>query len=260
MGSFAHRVWVDRPGDGTVAWVRFDSDHKANVFTTEMLHELVTEIELISKADELPRALVLAGRDDMFSGGADLATIRDMSEAEYVEYIDTEYALFRLVETLPCATVAMLAGACIGNGAELALACDFRIAGEKLKFGLPELAVGFIGPTQRLTRYLGIGRAKELLFESTVLGAERALELGLVSMVVADTELHERTASAASRYAAIAPIALELTKARLDDEFGYSPERDRQERAEALRTFQSQDFREGSEAVLARRTPEFTGR
>lgn len=260
MGSFAHRVWVDRPGDGDVAWVRFDSDHKANVFTTGMLHDLVELVEAIAKADELPRAVVLAGRDDMFSGGADLATIRDMTETEYVEYIDTEYALFRLVETLPCATVAMLPGACIGNGAELALACDFRIAGERLKFGLPELAVGFIGPTQRITRYLGIGRAKELLFESGVLSAQRALELGLVTRVVADEELVAATESAAARYAAIAPIALELTKARLDDQFGYSEERDRQERAEALRTFQSADFREGSEAVLSRRPPRFTGR
>lgn len=260
MGSFAHRVSVDRPGDGEITWVRFDSDHKANVFTAEMLHDLVAEIEKISVSGERPRALVLAGRDDMFSGGADLASIRDMSEAEYVDYIDTEYALFRLVETLPCPTVAMLAGACIGNGAELALACDFRVAGQKLKFGLPEMAVGFIAPTQRITRYLGISRAKELLFESAVLSADRALDLGLVSKVVPDGDLRDETESAAARYAAIAPIALELTKARLDAEFGYSVERDRQERAEALRTFQSQDFREGSEAVLARRTPEFTGR
>lgn len=260
MGSFAHRVWIDRPGDGAVAWVRFESDHKANVFTAEMLHELVAAFEELASSSALPRAVVLAGRDDMFSGGADLATVRDMSEAEYVEYIDTEYALFRLVETLPCPTVAMLAGACIGNGAELALACDFRVAGERLKFGLPELAVGFIAPTQRITRYLGIGRVKELLFASAVLSAGRALELGLVSLVVPDAELPDQTESAAARYASIAPIALELTKARLDDEFGYSLERDRRERVEALRTFQSLDFREGSEAVLGRRPPQFTGR
>jgi len=259
MGTFAHRVWVDRPGDGDVAWLRFDSDHRANVFTTGMLHDLVEQVRSIAKADHLPRTLVLAGRDDMFSGGADLATIREMTESQYVEYIDTEYALFRLVETLPCATVAMLGGACIGNGAELALACDFRIAGEGLKFGLPELAVGFIGPTQRLTRYLGIGRAKELLFESSVLKAPRALELGLVTRVVPDAELRGATEAAANQYAAIAPIALELTKARLDDEFGYSEDRDRQERLEALRTFQSDDFREGADAVLSRRKPLFTG-
>src|SRR5688500_7726067 len=116
--EFAHDIKIERPGDGRVAWLRFNSDHRANVFTLPMLHDLKAQlVELRDGAP--PRVLVIAGRDELFSGGADLTSIRAMDERTYVEYIEPEYEVFRLVEAMPFVTMAMIAGPCIGNAAEL---------------------------------------------------------------------------------------------------------------------------------------------
>lgn len=258
--EFAHEINVERPGDGRVAWLRFTSDHRANVFTLPMLRDLRARLTELRDEDP-PRVLVLAGREELFSGGADLTSIQKMDEQTYVDYIETEYEVFRLVETLPFVTVAMIAGACIGNAAELTLACDVRVAADTLKFGLPEMAVGFIGPTQRLARFIGIGKAKDLLFKARLVSATEAEDLGIVNAVVAVGDLHAEVEQLAARYAGIAPIALRLTKAGLESAYGgFSPEHDRVERQGAVETFRSKDFQEGADAVLKRRQPEFTGR
>ena len=209
--DFPHQVRLDYSEDKQVAWLRFESEHRANVFTIGMLRDLLAAVEELRDGKQ-PRVLVIAGRDNVFSGGADLRSIQAMSDDDYKTYIETEYKLFALIDTLPFATVAMLTGACIGNGAELALACDFRIASDTTRFGMPEMAVGFIAPTQRIARFLPLGRAKDFLFGSKLLDATSALELGLFTTVVPSDVLVAETEKAAAKYATIAPIALRLTK------------------------------------------------
>lgn len=256
--TFEHNIRLEWTDDGQVAWLQFESEHRANVFTGQMLHELLDKVTALVEGDS-PRVLVIKGKDQIFSGGADLKSILDMDEEAYVDYIETEYELFRLVENAPFITLAVLAGACIGNGAELALCCDFRLAAEGVRFGLPEMSVGFIAPAQRISQYVGIGRAKELLYTSKMLDGPSALDLGLVTRVVADEDLSKEAEAMAGDLANIAPLALRLTKRGIARAYGSATtDFDKEERDAALETFKSSDFQEGAASVLERRPARFT--
>jgi enoyl-CoA hydratase/carnithine racemase len=254
-------VSLDRSPDGRIATLRFASDHPLNVFTTEVLEQLLARVREV-REDRAIRVLQVQGRDDVFSGGADLGYLGDLDDAAYKHYIATEYTLFAELEDLPLITVAVIAGPCVGNATELALACDFRICAADVRFGLPEMKVGFVSPAQRLTAYVGIGKAKELLYGGRLLPAAEALELGLVTTVTDD--LLAEAARAVQRYAGYAPYALPFTKRgihRCYDLAGTGAPGgrfDAQEQAAAFATFRGPDFAEGAAAALAGRRPSFS--
>jgi enoyl-CoA hydratase/carnithine racemase len=256
--EITYDITLEREADGRIAWLRFESDHRMNVLTLPMLERMLALIEEAGSDPEL-RVLGVTGRPEVFSGGADLEFMRSLGDDAYRAYIMTEYELFRTLETLPCITIAALAGPCIGNAAEMALACDFRICTPKLRFGYPELIVGFVAPAQRLTAYVGIGRAKELLYEGKLLSADEALSLGIVTSI-AEGDLGAAASEAAERYARIAPVALPLTKAGISRCYGTPGQFDGFETSAAFATFKSEDFQEGASAALERRKPEFAGR
>lgn len=255
----AHEVTVTPSDNGQVAVVRFTTDHPANIFTPGLLDDLLAAVDQLPAMDDL-RVVVLTGSDRAFAGGADLQSMQSLSDDEYRNYIETEYRLFRAIERLPMITLAAIAGPCVGNGAELALACDLRIAGAGARIGFPEPKVGFVAPAQRLSRYLGIGRAKELLYTGRLLKADAALSMGLVTDVAADDDLAKCAEELAAEYAARAPLALRRTKEGLERFFGASGDHDADEQAAAFETFKSADFTEGSTATLERRQPTFSGR
>ena len=256
-------VTLQRSDDGQVATLRFAGDHPLNVFTAPMLEAMRERVRQVGQ-DRGVRVLLVTGRDTVFSGGADLEHLRGLDDAAYRHYIDTEYRLFAELEALPLITVAVIAGPCVGNATELALACDFRICADDVRLGLPEMRVGFVAPAQRITAYLGIGRAKELLYAGRLLGAAEALELGLVTTVTDD--LPGETERSARRYAGYAPYALGFTKAGVHRCYGLGatdvPGRafDADEQAAAFATFRGPDFAEGADAALGGRRPVFTSR
>jgi enoyl-CoA hydratase/carnithine racemase len=249
---------VDLRRDGDVAWLSFRSGTAMNVITTRLLELLHIAIDEVEAAP--PRVLMIVGRKESFSAGADLSALRAMDEANYAAFIKSEYELFRRIDGLPFLTVAVVAGACIGNAAELTLACDFRIAAEGCRWGLPETKVGFPAPMQRLARFVGIGKAKELVYYGKVLKAKDAHDIGLLSSVVLDEHLMSEAEALAWRLAKFAPIATMRTKAAINRVYRIDEDFDEEELASALHCFQSQDFTEGADAVLERRAPEFAGR
>jgi enoyl-CoA hydratase/carnithine racemase len=126
----------------------------------------------------------------------------------------------KVVARLPKPVVAAITGYALGGGFELALACDFRVLGERAKVGLPEITLGIIpgaGGTQRLTRLVGPARAKDLVFSGRHVAAEEALALGLVEQVVPDAEVYPAARALAERYAAGPAIALRAAKQAVDD-------------------------------------------
>jgi enoyl-CoA hydratase/carnithine racemase len=258
-GQPSHEVRVERGNEAGVTWLRFNTDHPANIVTPSLLDEIARRVDVLA-VDPTVRVMMLAGADTVFAGGADLLAMQTMPDDDYQAYIATEYRLFRLVENLPFITIAVVAGACVGNGAELALACDLRIAGTSSRIGFPEPRVGFVAPAQRLSRYVGIGWAKEILYTGRLLKSAEAAELGLFTEVVDDAELWDRAAEVASEYASRAPIALRRTKEGLERAYGAAGDHDAAERAAAFETFKSADFIEGSSATLERRAPVFAGR
>lgn len=257
MADFAHTISLDT--EGRVSTLRFESDHSANVFTLPMLQDLADRIAELGRSNQC-RVLVIKGRDDLFSGGADLTSIQAMEPSTYRLYIETEYRLFRQIELLPFITIASIAGACVGNAAELALACDLRIASERARLGWPELNVAFDAPAQRLARFLGIGQLKEILFSARLLTAEEAKAAGLLTKVVPHERLEAETRHEADRYGGRPPIGIRLTKENIERAYDFSTEDSTLEIHAASEAFATQDFQEGVAAVLARRAPDFSGR
>jgi enoyl-CoA hydratase/carnithine racemase len=243
-----------------VARLRFRSEHPANVFTLPMLKEMSEHVAAIATSDTI-RVLVIEGTETTFSGGADLQSILDMDEQTYIEYVRTEYDLFRAIEVLPVLTVAVLpGGACIGNAAEIAAACDFRVAAETVRIGWPEIHVGFIAPSQRLSRFIGIGRLKEIIFTGRLIKAPEAQALGLLTTVVPVEEVSAAADELVAQLASRAPVSVRVTKAAIERSYSFPAENPDLEVAGAAETYATADCREGATAILERRSPVFVGR
>ena len=122
--------------------------------------------------------------------GADIAELRERRRVDALQGINS--TLFARIERFPRPTVAAVAGHCLGGGMELALACDFRVAGASSRFGQPEVGLGIMaaaGGTRRLPALVGLAQARRLLFSAAVIGAGEALEIGLVDRVVPDGDV-----------------------------------------------------------------------
>jgi enoyl-CoA hydratase/carnithine racemase len=194
------------------------------------------------KLDELangPRCTVLHIRSDqkMFCAGADLKEIRERMEARdgaerMYSYVASIQRLYARIERLALVTLAEIAGAAMGGGLELALACDLRIAAAEAKLGLPEVRLGLIpgaGGTQRLTRLCGPAVAARLILGAEILDGAAASELGVVHWAVPRAELAQRAAEMARRIAGLPAAALAASKACIaaaghKDRGGYTDE------------------------------------
>lgn len=250
-------VRVDRSQEH-VAWVRFESGHRLNIIDEPVLAGLEAAIDELARDPSL-RVLVLTGIPGMFSGGADLDAVGAMASAEFRAYVAREYRVFEAVERFPCVTIAAIGGTCIGNGAELALACDLRVAASGSRFGLPETKVAFMAPAQRITRYVGIGVARELCYSGRLIDADEARALGIYNRVF-DGDFESQAAGFAGEYAAMAPLALRLTKQNFLAAMERPMANANGEVLQSVVSFESADFREGVAAIKERRAPRFEGR
>lgn len=176
--------------------------------------------EIGSAANELtadpPGALVVTGGERIFAAGADISEFGGPDEARTITA--NFHAALDALAALPRFTIAAVAGYALGGGCELALACDYRIAGERAVFGQPEILLGIIpggGGTQRLARAVGSSRAKELCVTGRQVAAAEALRIGLADEAV-DGDPHERARSLAAEVAKGALTAQAITKRVID--------------------------------------------
>jgi enoyl-CoA hydratase len=168
-----------RPGG--VALVTLDRP-KANALSIELLAQLEAVADEL--ASDLPGAVVVTGGPRIFAAGADIAGFGGPDDA--LVYARQFRAAFDKLAALPRVVIAAVAGYALGGGCELALACDLRVASEKARFGQPEIQLGLIpgaGGTQRLSRLVGAGRAKELVLTGRHIDATEAHAIGLVERV-----------------------------------------------------------------------------
>ncbi|OUZ07658.1 hypothetical protein BHE97_16310 [Aeromicrobium sp. PE09-221] len=240
-----------------VAVVTFDSGKKLNVFTLELLRDLQQVVR--GFGTRRPRAVVFVGNEDRFSAGMSVDDALGLSPAQFREFVELEYSVFGEVERLGCATVAALSGPCIGNAAEFALACDYRVATPGVRFGLPEVAIGFAAPTQRILRYLSFDQARDFLLRSRIVTGDEAFELGLVNEVTTEGSPLPAAMRLAGSLAALAPMAVELTKKSLFAQYAAETHRDTLEIESSVRAFASDDTHEGMAAFLERRQPIYRG-
>jgi enoyl-CoA hydratase/carnithine racemase len=225
---------------------------KVNALNDQVTEELAAAARAAA-ADEV-RAVVIYGGERVFAGGAD---IKDMAEAGYAEMTARAARLheaMNLLAGLGKPVVAAITGYALGGGLEVALAADFRVAGESARLGQPEILLGVIpgaGGTQRLPRLIGPARAKDLVFSGRMVGAAEALEIGLVDQVVPDAEVYSAAVDMVKRYAAGPTLALRAAKQAIDAGLGVDLATGLElERVQFAALFGTEDQRAGMRSFL----------
>ena len=253
--------------DGVVARVVVARADIGNASSPEMLGEIRDAFLALSEDSEV-RAIVLAAEDKHFSVGADFTFLQRLSGMSASEIKGTVYANFqgaaKAIYRCPKPTLALVQGAAITVGCELALACDFRIASDTARFQESWIKLGIIPPLAGLfllPRLIGLGRAMEMCLQGRPVLAEEALRIGLVGEVIAADALAERGETLARELAASAPLAYAAAKQGLQRGLESSMEAEWQANLsnQAL-LLGSEDHREGLAAVTGKRAPQFHGR
>jgi enoyl-CoA hydratase/carnithine racemase len=164
-------------------------------------------------------AVVVYGGEKVFAAGADIKEMQDMSYTDMVDRSAALQSAFTAVARIPKPTVAAITGYALGGGMELALCCDFRVCGDNVKLGQPEILLGIIpgaGGTQRLPRLVGPARAKDLVFSGRFVDAAEALRIGLVDQVVGPDDVYRAACDLVRRYVGGPAYALRAAKEAID--------------------------------------------
>ena len=251
---------VETPADG-VQLIRLNRPQALNALNSQLLGELSQALDA-AEADEGVRCLVLTGSERAFAAGAD---IKEMSDKTYAQMFSQDFftPAARRIEQFRKPIIAAVAGFALGGGCELAMMCDFIIAAETAKFGQPEINLGVmpgIGGTQRLTRFVGKSKARDMILTARMMDAAEAERAGLVSRVVPADKLIEEVVAAAAKIAAQSPLAVMMNKELVNTAYettltaGVAVER---------RLFHSlfafDDQKEGMAAFSEKRPAKFTG-
>ena len=227
------------------------------------MDEIAAVLEEI-EADKYLRGLIITGAGRAFVAGADIASQSVMNLEEGYNWGANGNRVFRRFELLDIPVIAAVNGFALGGGCELALSTDYIIAGEKAKFGQPEVGLGItpgFGVTQRLPRKIGISKAKELLFSGRMINAQEAFELGLADKVVPQEELMDKAMEMMESFKKNAPIAVAHVKKAVNE--GMQLDIDggiKTENKYFRECFATEDQREGMKAFLEKRPAEFKKR
>jgi enoyl-CoA hydratase/carnithine racemase len=249
--------------DGAVATLRIDRQEALGALSRRMVEALGAHLRAI-RADDGVRALVVTGTGRGFIAGADVGEYDGATAAEFDAYQRLSRSVFGELASLPQPTIAAVNGYAFGGGFEIALCCDFIVASERARFGLPEVKLGLIpggGGTQRLARAVGTRLTKELVLTGRTLYPDEADRRGLLTRLVPAGELATAAGELAATLAAAAPLAVREGKRVVDD--GVRQDLDAAltaEQAALARLYATADGREGIAAFRAKREPRFTGR
>ena len=198
-----------------IATVMLNRPQVMNSLNFEMLRSLRDQIASYRFRQDVRVVIISGAGEKAFCAGADLKERATLKPEQVKEYIFTIRNLFTSIEELNKPVIAAVNGIALGGGTELALACDIRIASTNATMGLTETRLAIIpgaGGTQRLPRLVGRGKAKELIFTGRRIGAEEALEIGLVNKICDLSELLDECRSMAAMICETGPIAIEQAK------------------------------------------------
>jgi len=254
--------------DEGVATITLNRPERRNALSAALTASLRDDLAEIADADA--RCIVVEGAGEAFSAGGDVAEMRERFESdesvdEQVRRLErtTSEAVARLT-TFPLPTVAKVDGAAFGAGANLAIACDVQLASADAAIGFGFRQVGLTvdaGTSYLLPRLVGENVAKELVFTGELVGADRALDLGLVNRVYPGEEFEERADEFVERIATGPTVALRHAKRLLGEGLDKPVERATSDEATAQGVvFGTDDHEEGVRAFLEDRQPEFEGR
>ena len=247
--------------EAPVAIVLLNRPDQLNAISDELMDELVRTLEELDD-DEAVRCIVLGGSERAFAAGADIGELARSSAIEL--YYARRVERWDAIRNLRTPLVAAVSGFCLGGGCELALSCDLIVASETAQFGQPETGLGIIpgaGGTQRLTRAVGKALAMDVILSGRLLSAREALAAGLVARVVAREAWVEEAKRVAREIATKGPVATRLAKEAVDRAYEGPLQLGLEyERRLLYLAFASDDAREGLQAFVEKRKPDFEGR
>jgi enoyl-CoA hydratase len=254
-------VLVERQAEQRTALVRLNRPKQLNALNGAVMDALCDALEALDADDEI-RAIVVTGSHRAFAAGADIGEMADASPIDMLR--GNRIGQWDRVRRVSKPVIAAVNGWCLGGGCELAMTLDLIVAGEGAKFGQPEIGIGIIpgaGGTQRLTRAIGKSKAMRMILTGEPITAREAEAAGLVAQVTTDELCVEDALALAATMAQKSPLALRLAKEAVNAAFEMSlTDAVAHERRLFYLLFASEDQKEGMQAFLEKRAPDFHGR
>ncbi len=250
--------------EGGVATVTLDRPKELNIFNEAALRDLDRLLDAISAEDGVDVVLLLSSHPKLFTAGADINEMLEKDVMGAKRFAELGHRLARKLETLPQPVIAAVNGFVMGGGVEFICACDLRIASEDAVFAQPEIDIGIIpgwGGTQRLTRVVGLGKAKELIYTGKHIDAKEALRIGLVNDVVPKDDLKRAALALARQLAGKSHETLVAAKRAINMTAETNLATGLQYEIQVWATlFETMDQKEGMRAFVEKRPPRFEDR
>ncbi|KAL2231978.1 probable enoyl-CoA hydratase 2, mitochondrial isoform X1 [Sesamum indicum] len=249
--------------DSGILEVNLERPATKNAIGKDMLSGLQYAFEAVNKDAAAKVLMICSSVPKVFCAGADLKERKTMSPSDVQNFVHSLRSTFSYLEELYIPTIAVIEGAALGGGLEMALSCDLRICGENAVLGLPETGLAIIpgaGGTQRLPRLVGKSKAKELIFTGQKIGGRDAMSMGLVNYCVAAGEARAKALEIARDINQKGPLAIRMAKraidggVELDMASALALEEDCYEQL-----LHTKDRLEGLAAFAERRKPNYTG-
>ncbi|KAI3862244.1 hypothetical protein MKW92_048692 [Papaver armeniacum] len=265
LQSTSQSVKIERLSDSDfgIVEVKLDRPEAKNAIGKDMLSGLRHILEAINVDSSANVVMISSSVPRVFCAGADLKERRTMSQSDTRAFVNSLRSTFTFLEGLSIPTIAVIEGAALGGGLEMALSCDLRICGEAAVFGLPETGLAIIpgaGGTQRLPRLVGKSVAKELIFTGRKIDARNAASMGLINYCVPSGEAHLKALEVARDINEKGPLAIRMAKRSVDGglelDFPSALELEEDFYEQLLNT---KDRLEGLAAFVEKRKPRYKG-
>lgn len=261
MKTFEH-ILVEKNyrGHQHIGLIQLNRPKVLNALSTDLMKEVVEAMFMLEDDKEI-RVMILTGNDRAFAAGADIGQMAENSPIDQIN--DNRFRTWKQMALITKPVIAAVNGFALGGGCELAMSCDFIIAGDSARFGQPEIKIGTIpgaGGTQRLTRAIGKSKAMLAVLTGEMMDAYEAERAGLVAKVVPSETLMQETFEIAKVIANRAPVAVRLAKEAVNIAFETALKDGMEyERRNFYLTFSSKDQKEGMKAFMEKREPKYQG-
>jgi len=251
-----------------IAHMTLNLPEAGNAINQPLARELSDVCRQINQDDSIYAVIITGAGKEAFCSGSELEQLAqaggaDKATGTKLTGTSAEYRVASAVASLDRVVIGAINGNALGQGLELALSCDIRIASNKARFGFPQVALGLIpmdGGTQRLPRIVGKGKALEMVLTAGIISADEALEIGLVSKVVDEENLSSEAEAMAKIIAGKGPVALRYIKEAVNKGLDLTMEQGLRLEADLYFILHTTaDRTEGIKAFLEKRPPQFKG-
>lgn len=249
--------------ESNVAIVTINRPKALNALNSTVLDELAQAFDELAANDNVKAVILTGSGEKAFVAGADITQMKDMNVLEGQLFAQKGQNVFLKIEQFPKPVIAAINGFALGGGCELAMSCDIRIASDTAKLGQPEVGLGIVpgfGGTQRMTRLIGRGMAKFLIYTADIIDAQEALRIGLVQKVTTPEGLLEEAKGIVKRILKKSSTAVSLAKDAINRGIEMDIPNSMQYEAYIFGVcFASEDQKEGMTAFVEKRKPAFSG-